>query len=558
MKKSPSSKTTILALLQGWIVISIGFISQARAAGRIVDAVPVLAVEDMIPGVTFGQVPYAEYRGRFVGSLTLPYDATGQDYTYDMPIWIITPANLDDGSGTVVVDTFHTTAVTSTRPSGSEGEQPLGLKQLGPKFLFRQGKSGGPTARNYTWVGVRWDPRSLTTPFPKSRYDHVYEQRHGVQPGFIGAPSDRATEVGEAMVADLADALRQGVFTVRDETEAKPFVSVKRLIAFGHSQVGFILRQLLNDPPSAANGGGPHHVPLFDGWIIGGAKAAYDQWPTISAADVVTPRAPVIYDEPPDALHGQVIEIATEADIGKIRNPSPGNEFVRYGDTTSYRSYEIAGAQHFSWGFVAVNGLPSGAILLPDLADTLSELADISGVPEDYAIDVTDAFDCFETHPLLFANPLDWNPVVRAVMVAMGAWLEDGTPPPPSRWLIPAEGEARYGDASIKRDSVGNALGGIRLPDVGVGRGRFYAVSPDLPVPGGNVNAGAYFDLHHHFANHGQYVRAFKFQARALFAARLLLWDDYRALLKSAIDSRVGFRQPLPVVATPCQTRLRR
>jgi len=109
-------------------------------------------------------------------------------------------------------------------------------------------------------------------------------------------------------------------------------------------------------------------------------------------------------------------------------------------------------------------------------------------------------------------------------------------------WLTPAEGEARYGDASMKRDSVGNALGGIRLPDVEVGRGRFYAVSPDSPSAGGNINAGAYFDLHHRFGNHGAYVRAFAAQANALLAARLLLEDDHEALTASAAESRVGHK----------------
>jgi len=236
------------------------------------------------------------------------------------------------------------------------------------------------------------------------------------------------------------------------------------------------------------------------------------------------------------------MELGTEADMGLLRSPTPGNEFVRFGDTAWFRSYEIAGAQHFGWGNIAVNGLSGAAILLPDLADSLSELAAISGVPPDYDLPAVDAFDCVETHPLVFANPLDWNPVTRALFVAMGEWITDATPPPSSMWLTPTEGEARYGDASIKRDSVGNALGGIRLPDVEVGRGRFYAVSPDSPVPGGNINAGAYFDRHDRFRNHGQYVRAFAAQANALFSAGLLLEDDYEALITSAAESRVGIR----------------
>jgi hypothetical protein len=532
----------MLAAWTGLVAVTVVFTSDARATGRIVDGVVVSASEDMIPGVTFGEVPYAEYRGRFQGSLTLPYDATGQVYTYDMPVWIIAPANLGDGNGTVVMEPLHTQGVTSTRPSGSEGEQPLGLKQIGPRFLFRQGTLGGSPAPNYTWIGVRWDPRALTTPFPQVRYDHVYEQANSLSPGAIGAPDNLATEVGRAMLADLADTLRQGVLTMRGEAEERQFASIRRTITYGQSQIGILLRRLLNDPPSIVNGGGAHHEPLFDGWLIGGAKATYERWPTISAGGVVTPRAPIIRTEPTPASHGNVMELGTEADMGLLRSPVPGNEFVRFGDTAWYRSYEIAGAQHWSWGTVAVFGQSGAAILLPDLADSLSELAAISGVPPNYELPVIDAFDCVEMHPLIFANPLDWNPVVRALVMAMDAWLKDGAPPPPSMWLTPTAGEARYGDASMKRDSVGNALGGIRLPDVEVGRGRFHGVSPDSPPAGGNILAGAYFDLHDRFRNHGAYVRAFAAQANALLAAGLLLEDDHEALITAAAESRVGIR----------------
>jgi len=496
----------------------------------------------MISGVTFGEIPYAEYRCRFQGSLTLPYDATGEVYTYDMPTWIIAPANLGDGNGAVVVEAFHSGAVTSIRPSGSEGEQPLALKQLGPRFLFQREILDGSPAPNYTWIGVRWDPRTLTTPFPQARYDHVYEQRHGVSPGSIGAPADRAPQVGSAMLADLADAVRQEVLTMRGQEEPRQFASVQRLITYGQSQIGSLLRKLLNDPPRAANGGGTHHEPLFAGWLISGAKAGYERWPTIAAAGVVTPRVPIIRTELLPASHGYVIEIGTEADMGFLRSATPGNEFVRFGDTGWYRSYEIAGAQHFSWATTTVNGQPGAAILLPALADSVAELAAISGVPADYDLPILDAFDCVETHPLICTNPLDWNPIVRALLVAMDKWLMDGTSPPPSIWLLPTEGQARYGDASIKGDAVGNALGGIRLPDVEVGRGRFYAVSPDSPPAGEDILAGGYVDRHDRFRNHGSYVSAFTLQADLLVDAGFLLPDDRDALIGSAARSLVGKR----------------
>src|SRR5262249_22878981 len=152
-----------------------------------------------------------------------------------------------------------------TRPSGSEGEQPMALKILGPRFLFRRGTKNGPATPNFTWVGVRWEPRSLTTPFPQSRYDHEFEQFYGVHPGTLDAPADRRAALGKAMVADLADELRHGVLTPWGEDEEVPFARVRRVVGFGHSQTGRLVRQLLDDPPSQANGGGAHHVPLFDG-----------------------------------------------------------------------------------------------------------------------------------------------------------------------------------------------------------------------------------------------------------------------------------------------------
>jgi len=408
--------------------------TRTEAAGRIVDCVQVKHPIDAIPGVVFNEIPYAEYRGRFQGSLTLPYDATGQVYKYDMPVWIIAPANLADGNGTVVVDPLHTNAVTSVRPSGSEGEQPLALKILGPRFLFRSGTRDGSTAPNFTWVGLRWDPRSLTTPFPKVRYDHAFEQFYDVSPGTLTAPADRADAVGKAMLADLADELRRGVLTMWYETEEQSFAKVKRVIAFGESQIGRLLRQLLNDPPSLANGGGAHHVPLFDGWFIGGAAGTYDLWPTISESGEVTFRKPIIRRAATPPEDGLVIEMATEQDIGR---GGAGNELVRFADSRSYRSYEIAGASHFSWGTTAANGLPGAAAFLPDLADSLVELAAISGVSPDFKLSVTDAFECVEKNPLFYVNPLDWNPVARALFSALDDWIVDpDSLPPPSMWLL--------------------------------------------------------------------------------------------------------------------------
>jgi hypothetical protein len=522
------------------LALLILFLAQAgtaHAAGKIVNAVRVEQPADAIRGVVFNEVPYAEFRARFKGSTTLPYDPSGKAYSYDMPVWIITPAKRAAGNGTVIVDPFHNNGVISRRPSGSEGEKPLALSHLGPGFLFRQGKLDGSAAPNYTWVGVRWEPRSLTTAFPESRFDHVFEWFYDVSPGTLDAPADRRGDLGIAMVADLADELCRGKLTMWQEEEERAFADVKRLVAFGHSQVGIMLRQLLNDPPSEDNGGGAHHVPLFDGWLIGGAAGTYAQWSRYDDTGKAVARAPILRKDPPARQNGLVFELATEQDIGRT---GAGNEFVRFADTNWCRSYEIAGASHFQWGHVASMGLQA-AILLPDLADSLEEIFAIAAVDPDFKPIIIDAFDCADVHPLTATNPLDWSPVVRALFVALDDWLYDEElVPPASAWLRGKDGPGKYGDATIARDEVGNALGGIRLPDVEVGRGRFYATSPDTPFPGGNILAGAYVDRHDRFANHGKYLSAFTAQADRLRDDGFLLSKDRDALIDSAARSKVG------------------
>ena len=78
---------------------------------------------------------------------------------------------------------------------------------------------------------------------------------------------------------------------------------------------------------------------------------------------------------------------------------------------------------------------------------------------------------------------LDWSPLSRALLLHLDAWVSRGTKPPASE-LMPLEAAGaeppalraptRLSAAVIqvpKRDQDGNALGGVRLPDVAVPTG---------------------------------------------------------------------------------------
>jgi Alpha/beta hydrolase domain len=146
-------------------------------------------------------------------------------------------------------------------------------------------------------------------------------------------------------------------------------------------------------------------------------------------------------------------------------------------------------------------------------------------------------------------NPLNFDGVVRAMLLAGDQWVRAGTPPPPSALLAqapPGAIDPVYGfETGIARDAELNALGGIRFPDVEVGRALFIAT---LLLPGFPGLLGAWFDLQcvplangsPRFASHGDYVRRVVRQADALKRSGFLLQADAEALKQQAAQSEVG------------------
>jgi hypothetical protein len=189
-------------------------------SGSIVDCVRFTAREDA-----------NQYRGWFTGSLQLPGDPLAKVYTYRMPVWIIMPQSQANRNGTVIVEPLHTQALVkgpppaTWTPNAAEAEQSLALKCLGPRFLF-----GKPKA--YTWIGLRWDPLALIPTNAQVRFDHAFALRDpSASPGTIlsddgtPAPQNRASHVGHAMLADLAEAIRSGQFLLRPPRRRSPLRS---------------------------------------------------------------------------------------------------------------------------------------------------------------------------------------------------------------------------------------------------------------------------------------------------------------------------------------------
>jgi hypothetical protein len=150
-------------------------------------------------------------------------------------------------------------------------------------------------------------------------------------------------------------------------------------------------------------------------------------------------------------------------------------------------------------------------------------------------------------------NPLNFDGVVRAMLLAGDQWVRAATPPPPSALLAQAPSGAIdpvYGfETGIARDTELNALGGIRFPDVEVGRALFIASLLDVEIlPGFPGLVGAWSDLQcvpladgsSRFASHGDYVQRVVRQANALKASGFLLEADAVDLIQQAAESEVG------------------
>ena len=230
-----------------------------------------------------------------------------------------------------------------------------------------------------------------------------------------------------------------------------------------------------------------------------------------------------IFEPPPGT--GLVMLLQTEADQVRAAMEGASTAGLR-GMSESLRVYEVAGAPH-------VSDVPR----MRDLAVGL-------GIPMPE-----------------FTTPIDWGPMARALLSAGHLWATEGMEPPPSVYIDSApEGEvdpvykSMYDLAvvsGVARDADGNAKGGIRPPDLAVGRGKYIAVDPDSY----GLMLGAFVDLKcepgpdgtFRFSDHASYVEAYAKEAERLVAEGYLLAPDAVRMVAAAGASQVGAAGACPV-----------
>lgn len=273
-----------------------------------------------------------------------------------------------------------------------------------------------------------------------------------------------------------------------DENMAAMLGSIDRRYAYGISESAAAIGELLFDPNGL--GQGVFDLSFLHAALwrpVFGAPGLFHNLPDGSPV-------PVPYNHP--AGVGRVMIVNTEGDA--LLSDS---EFYQCAvDRADFRLYEVSGAAH---------------------------------VPSE-------------------TNPLDHFAVMRAIFVQGDEWLRLGALPPDSRLMSrdPASDvdPGCFEPTGILRDGDDNALGGVRLPDLQVGRATYIASDPDsifANIPGLlgdsiDLSCAVDEDGTPRFPTHGAYVNPFVQQAKALRKAGFLLESDAEFLQQTAAVSDVG------------------
>ena len=117
---------------------------------------------------------------------------------------------------------------------------------------------------------------------------------------------------------------------------------------------------------------------------------------------------------------------------------------VRQPDTGTHRLWEVAGTAHLDGGF----GEGMEAEWQRDFGEVVSMplIEAVAGPP----------------------NTLSYGPAANAALRHLWSWMKDGVPPPEQARVELAAGSAPGSQPELLRDELGNAIGGIRLPDFAV------------------------------------------------------------------------------------------
>jgi Alpha/beta hydrolase domain len=279
----------------------------------------------------------------------------------------------------------------------------------------------------------------------------------------------------------------------------------ERVIGIGESQSGSRLVTYIDAIHPVAH--------VYDGFLVhsrgGGAEPlSQSPQPAITAPRVVRIR---------DDIDVPVLTFETETDVVDV-----GFFAARQPDGANIRTWEVAGTAHADTYMMLVGPTDQGTGAL----DTthLPPVRSIFGgtVPCDLPIN---------------AGPQHY--VLSAALRQLARWVRSGRAPAPAPPLSVQPGFP----PSIDRDPLGNALGGIRTPQVDVPIAVLSGIGQPAGSACGRFGTTIAFDaarLASLYPNHRSYVRGVNRATKRAIRRGFLLTIDARAIRRAAAASNIG------------------
>ncbi|MGH7788929.1 MAG: alpha/beta hydrolase domain-containing protein [Candidatus Binatia bacterium] len=337
----------------------------------------------------------------------------------------------------------------------------------------------------------------------------VSAQRVGVEGGGggLGLPPRPLKQIDPERYGSLShpgDSFSYDIFSqvaqaVRSPVGLSPLgdLAIERVIAAGESQSAFRMVTYVNAIHPLTG--------LFDGYFIHSRSLNAAALSEAPQAAIPVPAPGFIRTD----LDVPVMTVQTETDLIFL-----GSVAIRQADSDRFRLWEIAGTAHADT-YTTVLGFNDRGDS-PDVDDLV-----ITSMP-------------VEGEPIACGAPINSGPqhwVLKAAVAALDRWVRDGTPPPSAPLIETLAGPP----VSIVRDANGNALGGIRTPQLDVplatfsGSGQVGAV---LCILFGTTVPFDEAKLLTLYPTRADYVTAFNAATDAALAAGFILPPD-AALMKA-------------------------
>jgi len=423
---------------------------------------------------------------------------------YSARIVLITPEVPSRGNGTLLVDIPNRGNAYAQALYNSPRDEPFqsGTFEQGTGFLQDYGFS---VAEVYWELGKGADLPSFVDGDGRTRY---------------------AEGAGFAIVRDAADFLAHAAAS--SPAGKNPLAgAVRRTLASGKSQSGRFLKSFLLNGFNVASG-----RRVFDGMHIFVAGSGSLPIMKVGTGPESSANGIPTFDNP--EMRGVNEEPLTAAELMArldARGETPP-KILFVNSTTDYYGIRASLARTGAAG-TAERPIPPSV-----------RMYDIAGAPH----------VVLRKAPATCTLPqgrLDWAPVSRALLLKLEAWVATNAAPPASK-LMPLEpaGEemALRAPAHLpaavlqlpKRDVDGNALGGVRLPELAAPLGVHAGLNQ--PTSRECMLIGAYapfpsLKIGQHYRNRDDYVNRIRLAARELMQEGFMLPDDAAVIVQAAASN---------------------